>query len=48
MDYNKKVSPNTFEKEKLYKTFEQFFDKTGNFMLDRFQKLLSDNEFNIH
>ena len=40
---NETIQPNSKELETLKKTFPQFFDKDGNFLRDRFDKMLKAN-----
>ncbi len=44
---NNTVGPNSREIEKLKKVFPHYFDKTGNFMIDRLNELLSNNNIEI-
>ncbi|ELC8433707.1 site-specific DNA-methyltransferase [Clostridium perfringens] len=44
---NEYVSPNTKELEFLKKNFPHFFDKEGNFLMDRFQSMLKSEEVSI-
>ena len=41
---NNTVGPNTKEIEKLRKVFPHYFDKNGNFMIDRLKELLSSTD----
>lgn len=44
IDANENMKPNSREMEKLKINFPQYFDKDGNFLLDRFQNMLKENE----
>ena len=44
---NNVVGPNTREIEKLREVFAHYFDKNGNFMIDRLKELLSSVNGNI-
>ena len=41
---NNTVGPNTREIEKLRKVFPHYFDKNGDFMIDRLKELLSSTD----
>ncbi|QDJ13676.1 DNA methylase [Mergibacter septicus] len=44
---NENIKPNSNEIEKLKLNFPQFFDKDGEFLLDRFKEMLRQNEVNL-
>lgn len=47
LKYNEFVAPNAFEIERLCTVLPEYFDKDGNFMLDRFQETLKTGEVDI-
>lgn len=47
LKYNESVAPNAFEVERLRTALPEYFDKDGNFMLDRFQETLKTGEVDI-
>jgi len=44
---NETVGPNSREIDKLKKSFPQYFDKDGKFLIDRFEKMLQNEEIDI-
>lgn len=44
---NESVKPHDFEFKKLRSALPEYFDKDGNFMFDRFQETLRDNDVNL-
>lgn len=44
---NENTKPNDFALNKIRATLPEYFDSDGNFMLDRFQQALNDNEVDI-
>lgn len=47
LKHNEKVTPNSLELNTLRENFPQYFDKDGQFMLDRFSEMLRTNEMQI-
>ena len=47
VEYNNTAKPNSAEIERLRRAFPRYFDKQGNFLLDRFHNMLSQEEVNI-
>ncbi len=47
LKHNEEVTPNSLELDALRENFPQYFDKDGQFMLDRFTEMLRANEMQI-
>ena len=45
---NENIKPNSKEIEKLKQNFPQFFDKDGEFLIDRFKEMLKTSDININ
>ena len=45
---NENIKPNSNEIEKLKANFPQFFDKDGEFLLDRFKKILRQSDITLN
>lgn len=47
LKHNEEVKPNSFELEKLQRAFPDYFDKDGQFMMDRFTSMLHAGEVQL-